>query len=281
MLEEGLVVQGGNRGGLRQRVDVERLADAVHQVRQHGLGDGKADAQAGQAIRLRQGARHHQVRILAHPRRRLVLVVGRQEFVVGLVQHDDDVRRHFLQEGFQLRGRQEGAGRVVRVGDKDQSRIVSNRRRHRVQVMAVSLRRHDDVARAQALRGQRVHGERILRVDDGLAMLHERVRGDFQDVVAAIAQGDPVGRHVVALGQHGFQVEAVGVRIAAQVIDGGDHRLLRRFRHAVRVFIRRQFDDGCLVEAKFARNFRDRLAALVRGDGADVFWTDIFRHGVL
>ena len=62
LLQERLVVQRGDRRGLRQRVDVERLADAVQQVGQGRLRDRKADAQAGQAVGLREGARDEQVR---------------------------------------------------------------------------------------------------------------------------------------------------------------------------------------------------------------------------
>ena len=86
---------------------------------------------------------------------------------------------HALQESSDLLARHEGAGGIVRVGDEDHAGVVGNGVEHRVQVMAVVLGRHHDVARAR-LRGQPVDGEGMLRVHGRGARLQQRQRHDFR-----------------------------------------------------------------------------------------------------
>eukprot|EP01032_Pedospumella_encystans_P021604 gene21604-24499_t len=84
-----------------------------------------------------------------------------------------------------------------------------------------------------------------------------------------------IGRMAVKKQMRGSDL---GRRVAAQVRSGGSHGGLGRFRHAERVFVGGQLDDGRFVEAELARHFGNGFAGLVRGDGADVFRTEILGH---
>ena len=61
------VVERRERRRLRQRVHVERLAHAVEHVGDGRLRDAVADAQAGEAVGLRERARHDEVRVTRDP----------------------------------------------------------------------------------------------------------------------------------------------------------------------------------------------------------------------
>src|SRR2546427_12982475 len=81
------VVQCRRGRGKRDAVHVERLAHAIHDVGDRRMRERVADAQAGKAIRLGEGARQDQVRVAAQPFHAVAAQVGREVFVVGLV-HD-------------------------------------------------------------------------------------------------------------------------------------------------------------------------------------------------
>ncbi|KAG1242919.1 hypothetical protein G6F65_022745 [Rhizopus arrhizus] len=102
---------------------------------------------------------------------------------------------HALEERRDLVARHEGAGRIVGVGDEQQARVVGDGVEHGVQVVAVVLRRHDDVARATRLRGQAIHRERVLCIHRRRARLQQRQRGDLEDVRSARAafRSKPLG----------------------------------------------------------------------------------------
>ena len=202
---------------------------------------------------------------------------GPQVFVVGLVQHDHHPGGHLGQEGFDGRGRQEGAGRIVGIGDEHQSGVGRDRRRHRIEVVAVVARRHDDRARTDFLGGQCIHRERILRVDDRFARLDKRMRGQFEGVIGAIAQRDPAGRHIVAAGQRRLELETVRIGIAAELAERRHDGLARRIRHAQRVLVGRELDDAVFTQAVLAREFGNGLARLVRSNATDVIGS-VQRH---
>ena len=122
-----------------------------------------------------------------------------QILVVRLVEHDDDVARHRRDERLQLRRRDPRAGRIVRIGDEHDARLRRDRRAHRGEIVAVVARRHLDAARAARLRGERIDGERMLRVDGLVARLQERQRHELENVVAAVAEHELRRRDAQAL----------------------------------------------------------------------------------
>ena len=262
------VLERRDRGGLGQRIHVERLADAVEEVGHRRVHHAVAHAQRREPVGLRERARDDQVRVSAEPLDRARAVGRREVLVVGLVEHDDDLARHLRDERLDLRAADPGAGRVVRVRDEHDARARPDRRQHRRQVVPVVPRRHLDALRAPRVRRERVDGERVLRVDRLVAGRQERLRDELEHVVAAVAEHEALGRDAVALRERRTQREAVAVGIARDV---GRRRRDRREHlraRAARVLVRRELDDARRVERKLAGELLDRLAGDVRSDVA-------------
>jgi hypothetical protein len=192
---EGFVGQRGGRGGQRRRGDVEARPDRFQPGQQRGLRDAVADAQPRQAIGLGERARHQQVGEALHPADGVVALRRREVLGVRLVEQHRDVRRHALQERQHVGAGEEGAGRVVGVGDEHQPRRRREGLGHRRQVMAEVAGRHHGVRRVRQPRGLAVHQEAVLRRHDALARLHQRLRGHGEDLARAAAQDDGAGRH--------------------------------------------------------------------------------------
>ena len=278
LLQELRVAQRRNGRRLRQRIDIERLPDAIQQIGNSRLCNPETDPQTGQAVRFRERARHQQIRISPDPFGRFVLQFRRQIFVVGFIQHHHHFRRHHFQERFDGCRRQESTGRIIRVGDIDQPGVGRDRARHCSQIVAVILGRHHDGARAHRLGRQRVDQKCILRIHYCLTRLHEGMRRQFQNIVAAVAERDPLLRHLIFCSDRRFQVETVGIRITADIGYRIEHCQAGRLRHAARIFIGSKFDNFGLVQTEFARDFGNRLAALVRGNRTHIIRTVLYRH---
>ena len=154
------------------------------------------------------------------------------ELDVGLVEDDRDVARDALAEGGDLRRRQVGAGRVVRVADDRQLGRGGHLGRHRVEVVDLALgERHADLARPGQRRQVRVHREGRPGVEDLGAGLAERLGSGEQDLAGAVADGDPPGLGLVALGDAAAQQGRVGVGVAVhrpgRLADRLDHLRVR------------------------------------------------------
>src|SRR5207249_1885936 len=65
LLGVALIIERGQRAGLGQRVDVEWLANLFQFGDQFGMADAVANAQAGQAVNLRECPHEQQVRLSA------------------------------------------------------------------------------------------------------------------------------------------------------------------------------------------------------------------------
>ena len=117
------------------------------------------------------------------------------------------------------------SGGIVWVRDVNERGIWGDRGQHRIEVVTQLPCRNHDRSGAARLRGQRVDRERVLGIDATAARCQRRSRRQLEDVVAAIAERDPVGRHVVAHGKRRLQFEAVGIRIPAEVFYRRSHRL--------------------------------------------------------
>ena len=158
----------------------------------------------------------------------LLGILEQAELDVGLVEDHRDLPRHALHEVLDLVQRQRGRGRVVRVADDHQPRGGVDLLGHRVEVVAVVLvERHLDRPRARRRAEVRVDRERRPRVDELRAGLEQRVAGGEQDVAGAVADRDPVGGHLVAVGELAPQrrVGRVRVAVGARQRGGGglDH----------------------------------------------------------
>ncbi len=213
------VVERGHGGGERHAVHVEGLAHAVHHVGDRRMRERVADPQARQPIGLRERTRDHEVGMALEPLQAVGPHIGRQVLVVGLVEHHQHPLRHPAQEGFHLGAACQGPGRVVRVRHPGDVGLVVDRFRHRLEVVAVVLRRHHDRTGAARLSGERVDGERMLRIHRRAPRPEERKRDQLQGVVRAVAEHDRRRVHAVALGQRRFQLEAVAVGVARHLAD--------------------------------------------------------------
>ena len=111
--------------------------------------------------------------------------------------------------------------------------------RHRVEVVDVALgERHADLARAGQRRQVRVHREGGPGVEDLGAGLAERLGGGEQDLAGAVADGDPAGLGLVAIGDAAAQQGRVGIGVAVhrarRLADRLDHLRVRREGRLVR-----------------------------------------------
>ena len=139
------------------------------------------------------------MRVARDPRDAVGAVGGLEVLVVGLVEHDDDVARHRRDERLE----RPPAAIHVPVGlfglATNTTRVLRrDRGAHRGEVVAEIARRHLDAGRAARLRRERIDGERVLRVDRLVARAQERVRRELEDVVAAVAEDELLGRDAEA-----------------------------------------------------------------------------------
>jgi hypothetical protein len=170
--------------------------------------------------------------------RRVGVVVG-LELDVGLVEDDGDVTGNPVAEGGDLGRRQVGRGRVVGVADDHQLGRGGDLGGHRIEVVDLALgERYPDLPRPGEGRQVRVHRERGPGEDDLGARLAERVGGGEQDLAGPVADRDPAGLGLVALGQAAAQQRRVGVGVAVHrprgLADRLDHLRVRWDRRLVR-----------------------------------------------
>ena len=117
------VVQRGAGGGLGHGVEAEGRPDTVERRDHAWVSQGVPRAQPGQAVGLGEGAQGHHVGVLVEQVARGVAqrVVG--EVDVGLVDHQQSVRRHPEGKAAQARGIDGRTGRVVWVAEQDHPRL--------------------------------------------------------------------------------------------------------------------------------------------------------------
>ena len=220
------VQEGLGAGGLGERVDAERLAHRVDRGAEVRRAERGADPQPGQAVALAEGAQDDQVGDLGEQVDRRVGIVVRLELDVGLVEDHRHPRRHLLEEGGDRGGRVMRPGRVVRVADDQQLGRRGHLGGHRVEVVDVALaERHADLTGAGQRRQVGVDRERGPGVDDLRPGLAERLGGGKQDLAGPVADRDPAGLGLVALGESLAQEGRVGVRVAVHRPGGALDRL--------------------------------------------------------
>ena len=171
-------------------------------------------------------------------------------FDVGLVDGDQDVRRHRLDEAGQRVRVDDGGGRVVGVADEDQPGAVGDRGEHRVQVESVVGQRHLDCGGAGDLDLQRVELE-------AAPAEHHLVAGrggDLDELLAqahrSAADGDVLGSptagvapdRVHVLGQRRLELDAAVVGVAVDAVGGALDRRADAGQRAVNGLVAGQFD---------------------------------------
>ena len=118
--------------------------------------------------------------------------------------------------------------------------------------------------RTACLRGQRIYGERVLRIHRLVTRAQECLRRELEDIVGTVAEHYLLDRHAEPGGQRLLQRKAVAVRIARHDCRGVDDRLPHAGTGATRIFVRRELDDPGFGQPVLARQFVDRLARHVR-----------------
>ncbi len=236
-----------------------------------GVHHAEADAKPCEAVGLGECPRHDQVRIASDPVDGIGLVGWIEELVVGLVEDDQDLARNRIDEGLDASGRVPGSRGIVGIGDEHDPRARRDRGAHRIQVVSIVLRRDLGPDRAAGLRRQRIDDEGVLRPHRMVAGAQERLRDQFQHVVAAVAQHDRVGAVPEPDRQRVLELVAVAVGIAVEVARRRRDRLAHARTRAAWILVRSEFHDRRGVEVHLARELLDRLAADIRCDAAHVF----------
>src|SRR2546423_9153717 len=97
--------------------------------------------------------------------------IGRsiEKFKIGFIQNSDDLARNTGNEVVDSVLRNECAGRIVWIGDKDDFRLGRNRLQHRLQIRLKVYRRHLKSLRAEELPDELVGDKCVLGSDHIIA----------------------------------------------------------------------------------------------------------------
>ena len=263
--ELGVVPEARDGRGLRGRRDVERPPDLARRRGDVGRRNPVPDAQPREPVDLRERPQHDEPAAGLEQLRDAVGVVGIVHVLeVRLVEHDEHVLGHAVEEGEQLGTPVRRAGRVVRMTDVDELRARPDRGEQAVEVVRVVAQRHPPRHRAKFDRVEDITRERRPAADDLVVRL-ERCLGDHR--VGPRGHDHLLEGDAVQLGQGGPQRVRRPVRVAVQLprepldrLDGGRER-------RERAFVRGELDDS--REPQLALHLLDGLAGLVRDDVRD------------
>ena len=199
---------------------------------------------------------------------RVGIVRVAHEFEVRLVGDDHDVLRHPLEEPLPFRAPVNRAGRIVRIAEKNNSRVRVDRRRHRVEVVRESIAGLDHaMLPAGRRRRQRINRERMLRVNRVQSRPQIKEREQVEHLDRARRREHPLDADLMMRRDFRPQLVARAVGIAIQLGQRRLDCLDRARRRPQRILVRRQLYR--LDDSEFALQFLDRLARLVgskRGD---------------
>ena len=229
-----LVRQCGQRARLGDAVDAEVVADLVEALDHARLADRVADARAGHAVGLGEGAEADDLRIGDVDRRR---GAGRRELAIGLVEAEHGAGRQPRDQRLDGRAVPPGAHRVVRVGEEQQARLLLVRERQQgVGILAVVDVRRGDQPPAIAGDMEVEGGIGAERGRDRHARLDEQAHDVAEQSVDALAHHDVLRLHAVLRGQRVLEVVVLGIavfpgigRLLAHRLDGAR----RRAEHAL------------------------------------------------
>ena len=269
--EVGVVIQRGEGGGLGDGSDVEGRAGTVEEVDEFSRPVAVADAQAGETVDFGEGATAKNFAALGDEGAEVGGLAGREEFGVGFVVAEDDVRRERAGEGEDVGGGIEGAGGVVGIGEVNDFSARGDGGAHGGEVVAVVGRWHVHFDRAGAVekREELEEDEGMATEDHFITRAEEDVGEELHDLAGAIARDDLGWVETEVAGEAGAEVEsaAVGVEVDIGNRAGGGGQ--GEGRWAEGVFVGGELEDGVGVEAVLAGNVRDGAAGFVNrlGEG--------------
>ena len=267
-----LVAKRGQRGGLGNIVDIERLTDAVKQIGQIGMGQAVAHTQPCQPECLGESPGHKKVRVAGEiglP----VGILGRLDVVeIRLVEHHRHMGRHAVEKPLQLGGGIPGAGGVVGIGDENNRGIIVELPGHGLEIMAIGPwmprregPRHLDLSAGDA-RDQLVDGEGMGGNHRIAARTQKDPGNQLQELVGPVAQRHLYGHHPVLACQSRLELEAVAIRILGNRRQDPPRRLERPRRGADGALVGGHLDH--VLDAIFALQLGYGLAGLIGGKAA-------------
>ena len=166
-----------------------------------GMRDRVTHPQRGEPVRLRERAQHRDVLVTREHVEPVGNFGGHDELAVRLVEHDQAVGRHALEELRQRDAVDRGTGRVVRVAHEHEPGALGHRVGHRVEVVALLEQRNPHRLRTDLLREDRVHLERRPREHHLVAGVGGGGEGERQQVHRAGADQDLRRLHAVVRGE--------------------------------------------------------------------------------
>ena len=263
----------GEQGAQREHrgpVDVVGGADLEQRADDLGCGAHHGGAQAGETPRLREGAQHHEMRVLSDQRQHR----RAREREVGLVDHEqrpsrtrahDQLREHVVGK--------HGAGRLVGVGEEHRAWPGSHRLQQRVVVHRKVVRERDlDGPGTEHPAVDRVHRVRRGEHDRAVAGSHVGMVQRAHGRVRAGREQQPRPRNPQPGGE--LVVELVGRWIAREQVRVDRRAQLRqdRLRQRRQPLVAIEADDthplaAALAQAFDRRERRDRVGQGRRRDG--------------
>ena len=102
---------------------------------------GVPDPKRGETVSLGEGSRHNQIRILLNQRQSIRIIRFINVFKIGLIQHDQHIRRNSIQKRDKRLPTDPGTGWIVGIGDKHHSGLFGDRSQRCIEVLSVVLGR--------------------------------------------------------------------------------------------------------------------------------------------
>ena len=219
--DPGAVGERGQRPGDGEAVDAEMVAHTVEGGDELGMAEGVADARAGHAVRLGEGAHADHPRLVRVERRQ---GVGGCEVGIGLVEAEDraagEARDHLADAGAGM----PAPHRVVGICQVNQWRGgLAGGEEQRLGVLGVVAVGDGDELAAEA--GDVVGEGRVGAGggDDGRAGGDEEADEVAEEAVDAFADRDVRGGDAVVGGERGLELEELGVGVHPAVCGGVGH----------------------------------------------------------
>src|SRR5439155_23284730 len=180
------------------------------------------DAQVRQAMDFRKSAQDDNVSAVTNMSHGIGWMV--EKFKIGLIQNNDNLVRDTGNELGDLFLGNECAGRIVRVGDKDDFRFRRNCVQHGLQIWLKIYRWCLNSLRTEELRDQFVGNKRVLRSDHVVAAIEKCVPSEFDHLVGAISENDILAAQSQSRGDSVPQINTAAIRIEMEGSNGGPYR---------------------------------------------------------
>ena len=174
-------------------------------------------------------------------RHRAVVVFRGDIFAIGLIEHQQHIRRQRGVQPGDLAARQERSGGVVGIGDEHHAGFLTHQGQQRIDIAAVIGIGGDDGRGPAAPCGDIVDREAIADIDHLVAHAGIGLRGEVEQFVGAGAHDDARGINAMQLAQRLSQRHAIGIGIAGG-IGGMGARGEGEGAGAQRVLVGRELD---------------------------------------